>query len=108
MNSKTRLSRCHNIFDLCELSRHRLPEAIFQYLIGAAESEVTAARNTSAFDEVHLLPRCLVDVSRVNTATRILGQDIEWPVFCSPTGASRFYHPDGELAVARAAAASGT
>jgi L-lactate dehydrogenase (cytochrome) len=37
-----------------------------------------------------------------------LGRDIDWPVFCSPTGASRFCHPDGELAVARAAASSGT
>jgi L-lactate dehydrogenase (cytochrome) len=44
----------------------------------------------------------------VKTATRILGQQIEWPVFCSPTGASRFYHPDGELAVARAVARAGT
>src|SRR5205085_1105709 len=44
----------------------------------------------------------------INTATHILGQDIEWPVYCSPTGASRIFHPDGELAVARAAAKAGT
>jgi L-lactate dehydrogenase (cytochrome) len=44
----------------------------------------------------------------VRTATRILGHDIEWPVYCSPTGVSRFFHPEGEAAVARAAAAAGT
>ena len=46
----------------------------------------------------------LVNVTAVNTATEILGQRIEWPVFCAPTGASRLYHAEGELAVARAAA----
>jgi L-lactate dehydrogenase (cytochrome) len=75
---------------------------------GAAETEETARRNTAAFDDVKLLPRCLVDVAQVDTATRVLGQDVQWPVFCSPTGGSRLFHPDGELAVARAAARTGT
>jgi L-lactate dehydrogenase (cytochrome) len=75
---------------------------------GAAETEGTALRNTAAFDDVTLTPTCLVDVSTVRTTTRILGQELEWPVFCSPTGVSRFLHPEGEVAVAQAAAASGT
>ena len=102
------LDGCHNILDLRDLAQRRLPKPIFQYLIGAAETEFTAQRNTSAFDDLKVIPRCLVDVASVSTSTRIFGQDIEWPVFCSSTGASRFYHPDGELAVARAAAKSGT
>jgi L-lactate dehydrogenase (cytochrome) len=102
------LAHCHNIADVRELARRRLPGPIFHYLDGAAEDEVTARRNTDAFDQRLLIPRCLIDVTSVQTRTRILGQDIEWPVFCSPTGASRFYHADGELAVARAAASSGT
>lgn len=103
-----RLDDCYSIFDLRALARRRLPGPLFHYLDGAAESELTAQRNTAAFDEEKLLPRCLVDVTAVTTATRVLGQDIEWPVICSPTGASRFFHPEGELAVARAAARSGT
>jgi len=99
---------CHNIQDLRERARRRLPNPIFHYLDGGAETETTARRNTSAFDDVKLIPRCLIDVSSVRTSTRIFGQDIEWPVYCSPTGASRFYHADGELAVARAAARAGT
>jgi len=44
----------------------------------------------------------------VKTHTRVLGVDLEWPLFCSPCGALRFHHADGELAAARAAAKSGT
>jgi L-lactate dehydrogenase (cytochrome) len=99
---------CHNILDLRELARLRLPSPLFHFVDGAAETEVTAERNTSAFDEERLIPRYLVDVTSVRTSTRVLGQDIEWPVFCSPTGGSRFFHSDGELAVARAAANAGT
>jgi L-lactate dehydrogenase (cytochrome) len=103
-----RLRDCHSIDDLEKLARRRLPYPVYQYLIGAAETEATARRNVASFDEVRLIPRSLIDVSQVNTQTRILGQDLDWPVFCSSTGASRFYHPQGERAVARAAAKSGT
>jgi L-lactate dehydrogenase (cytochrome) len=99
-----RLRRCHSIADLRAVARRRLPHPIFQYLDGAAEDEITAARNVSAFDTDSLVPRALVDVQEVDTATTVLGQRIDWPVICSPTGSSRFYHADGELAVARAAA----
>ena len=102
------LRECHSISDLRELARRRLPRPIFHYVDGAAEEEITARRNTSAFDEIAMMPRCLQDVSVVKTATRLLGQNIEWPVFCGPTGASRFCHPEGELAVARACASTRT
>ena len=102
------LDDCHSIFDLRERARRRLPSPIFHVMDGGAETEVTLRRNTAAFDEVKLIPRCLVDVGCVNTATRIFGQDIQWPVYCSPTGGSRLFHPEGELAVARAAAQAGT
>jgi len=102
------LADCPSILDLRELARRRLPDPIFHFLEGAAETETTAERNTSAFDDVKVIPRCLVNVTSVSTSTRVLGQDIEWPVFCSPTGVARFFHPTGELAVARAVAAAGT
>jgi L-lactate dehydrogenase (cytochrome) len=65
-------------------------------------------RNTAAFDDLLLIPRVLTDVETVSTATHVLGQRIAWPVFCAPTGTSRLFHSDGELAVARAAAKAGT
>jgi L-lactate dehydrogenase (cytochrome) len=81
---------------------------LFHHVDGAAETEFTASRNVLAFDEYEFVPQCLVDVSNVWTKTHVLGQDIEWPVICAPTGASRFFHPEGGRAVARAAAAAGT
>jgi L-lactate dehydrogenase (cytochrome) len=105
---KERFESCHSILDLRALAQRRLPDPVFQFLDGAAETETTAQRNTAAFDEEKLVPRCLVDVASVRTATRVLGQEVAWPVLCSPTGASRLFHCEGELAVARAAAATGT
>jgi L-lactate dehydrogenase (cytochrome) len=102
------LDRCHNISDLRKRAHRRLPAPIFDVLEGAAESELTAQRNIAAFDELTLIPKCMVDVGHVNTSARILGQPVEWPVICSPTGGSRLFHPHGELAVARAVARAGT
>ncbi len=104
----TRLDACHSISDLRALAQIRLPAAVFDFLDGAAESESSARTNLTAFDRDALVPKCLVDVSSVTTATRVLGQDLEWPLICAPTGASRLFHPEGELAVARASAAAGT
>ena len=108
MSVSRKLMRCHSIRDLHDQARRCLPAPIYHFLEGGSESENTARRNTLAFDAQDLIPRCLVDVKSVNTRTRVLGQEIEWPLFCSPTGASRLFHPDGELAVARAAHRAGT
>jgi L-lactate dehydrogenase (cytochrome) len=103
-----RLEECHSILDLRSLARRRLPSPIYHYLDGAAETEWTARRNTAAFDDHDLIPRCLVDVTNVATAMSVFGQELQWPVICSATGGSRFFHPEGEAAVARAASAAGT
>jgi L-lactate dehydrogenase (cytochrome) len=108
MTSLRTLNACHSILDLREVARRRLPAPIFDFLDGGAETEWTMRRNTLAFDHVQLVPKCLIDVASVTTSTRVLGQSIAWPVLCSPTGTSRLFHGDGELAVARAAANSGT
>jgi len=102
------LADCINIADVRQVARRRLPTPIFDYLEGGAEDESTARRNTTAFEHERLIPRYLVDVAAVSTSVRILGQDLAWPVMCSPAGAQRFYHADGELAAARAAARAGT
>lgn len=101
------LSGCINIADLRLRARARLPRPIFDYMDGGAEDEWTMRRNTSGFDDVALVPRVLADVSAPDTKTHVLGMDLDWPLICAPTGASRFYHPEGEPAAARAAAAMG-
>ncbi len=108
MKGPRALNRCHSILDLRERAKRRLPSPIFDFLDGGAETETTMRRNTAAFDEENLIPRCLIDVASLNMSTQILGQNIEWPVFCGPTGTSRLFHPEGELAAARAAASAGT
>ncbi len=101
------LKNCHNIADLRARARRKLPPAIFDFMDGAADDEVTLRRNTSAFDDYELLPRHLSDVSNVSLRTEVLGQTIAAPIILAPTGMSRLFHHDGELAVARAAAEAG-
>ncbi len=98
-----RLSKCYNIADLRSRARQRLPAAVFHYIDGGADDEITLRRNTSAFDDYELLPSQLSDVSHIDTRSTLFGQPIDWPVMLSPTGASRLFHADGEPAVIRAA-----
>jgi L-lactate dehydrogenase (cytochrome) len=102
------LMRAHNIADLRTVARARLPKPMFDYIDGGADDEQTLRHNRDAFARWHLIPRYLIDVSRVDTRTRVLGHDIEWPVILAPTGMSRLFHHEGERAVCRAAAAAGT
>lgn len=101
------LSSCHNIADLREAARRRLPAPVFHYIDGGADDELTLVRNTAAFDDYELLPSQLSNVSSIDMQTTLFGQPVEWPVMISPTGASKLFHGDGEPAVARAAARFG-
>jgi 4-hydroxymandelate oxidase len=97
-----------NVFDYEELARSRLSQPFFDYIAGGADDEVTLRRNREAFESIELRPRALVDVSNVDLSTRVLGQDVEMPLLLGPVAVQRLAHPEGELATARAAAASGT
>jgi L-lactate dehydrogenase (cytochrome) len=108
MSEKRRLARANNIADLRALARRRLPGPMFHYIDGGSDDEINLSYNTEAFENWELIPRYLVDVSSIDTSTRVLGQDIAWPVMLAPTGMSRLFHPDGERAVARAADKAGT
>ncbi len=101
------VSKAHNIEDLRTLARRRLPAAVFHYIDGGADDELTLRRNTRAFDDYELLPTQLSNVERIDTASTLFGQPVDWPVMISPTGGSRLFHADGEPGVARAAARHG-
>lgn len=105
---KWRLAQCNNVTDLRDLAKRNLPWPVFNYLDGGADDEITLSRNTDAFNDYELLPTQLSDVSHIDTATTVLGQKIEWPVFLAPTGASRLFHHEAEPAVVRAAHKAGT
>ena len=68
----------------------------------------TRDRNRAKLDEIALNPPVLVDTTERDLSTMVLGQRIEFPIMCAPAGGQTGSHPDGELAVARAAGAEGT
>jgi len=103
-----KLTQCHNIADLRRMAQKKLPSAMFHYIDGGADDEIALRRSTAAFDDLELMPRYLVDVAKIDMRTRVLGQNLAWPVFLSPTGMSRLFHHEKELAVVRAAEKFGT
>ena len=102
-----RLSRAASVADLRRVARRRLPRGVFDYIDGAAEDERTLASNSGAFARTGFRPRVLRDVSTVDPTTSVLGHPLPFPLVLSPTGFSRIADPQGELAVARAAARAG-
>ena len=98
-----KISDCNNIMDFRLIARRKLPAAIFHYLDGGADDEWTLGRNTAAFNDYELLPAQLSDVSNVSLKTKLFGEEVDWPVMISPTGASKLFHAAGEPAVIRAA-----
>ena len=104
----SRLDRALNVRELRELARRRLPSPLFHYIDGGSDDESNVLGNVSAFDAGKLVPEYLVDVSEIDLRTTVFGKDIAMPLFCSPTGMARFFHHEGERAVARAAAGAGT
>src|SRR5580700_4899154 len=83
-------------------AKRHLPASVYGALIAGAEAGLTIDDNVKAFREIGFAPH----VAGL-PATREMGQDISLPVIISPTGVQAV-HPDGEVAVARAAAARGT
>ena len=97
------LKDCHNFADFRKLAQKKLPSPIFHYIDGAADDEVTYARNTSAFDDVDLVPNVLRGVENVDLSTTIFGKKLDLPFYLSPTALQRLFHYDGERAVGKAA-----
>ncbi len=100
-------AKAANIDDLRSLALRRLPSGVFNYIDGGAEDEVTMRANSAAFRRWNFAPRVLCDVSQVDTSTTLLGRRLPIPLVLAPAGFSRMPDPDGELAVARAAARAG-
>lgn len=85
----------------------RLPKSVYSALIAGSERGISADDNTAAFAELGFAPHVAGLSAKRDTSTTVMGQSISLPVFISPTGVQAV-HPDGEVAVARAAAARGT
>ena len=88
-------------------AKKRLPKSVYSALVAASERGVTVADNVDAFTELGFAPHVIGALEKRDLSTTVMGQDISLPVMISPTGVQAV-HPDGEVAVARAAAARGT
>ncbi|MEV4472569.1 alpha-hydroxy acid oxidase [Nonomuraea sp. NPDC049504] len=102
-----RVAAAADVADLRRLAARRAPRMVFDYVDGAAESELSLARSVAAFERVEFAPRVLRDVSDAPTSVEILGRRVSMPVVLGPTGFTRMMHRSGERAVARAAQRAG-
>ncbi|GAA3096196.1 alpha-hydroxy-acid oxidizing protein [Nonomuraea salmonea] len=102
-----RVAAAADVADLRRLAARRAPRMVFDYVDGAAESELSLARSVAAFERVEFAPRVLRDVSDAPTSVGILGRRVSMPVVLGPTGFTRMMHRSGERAVARAAQRAG-
>src|ERR1700737_3010641 len=101
-------SRVASIADLRSLARRRLPKAVFDYLDGGAEGEVTLRENCRVFEDVTFRARQAVTAPGCELRTRFLGSELSFPALLAPIGYSRLMHPGGEVASARATGLAGT
>jgi heme/flavin dehydrogenase (mycofactocin system) len=88
-------------------ARKRLPSSVYSALLAGSERGQTLADNTEAFAEIGFTPHVAGNHAQRDLSTSVLGQQVSLPVIISPTGVQAV-HPQGEVAVARAAAARGT
>jgi isopentenyl diphosphate isomerase/L-lactate dehydrogenase-like FMN-dependent dehydrogenase len=92
-----------NVFDFRAVAERNLSQAHYDYLAQGVEHEVTLRANREGFAAYQLRPRRLVDTRDVDLATEIAGTTLSSPIVLSPCGSQKAFHPEGELAVARAA-----
>jgi L-lactate dehydrogenase (cytochrome) len=95
------------IDDLRKGARRRLPRALFDYIDGGAEDEVTLRANEADFQRYRFRPRALVDVSHRDQSTTVLGIPVSSPLILAPTGFTGMFWPRGEAVAARAAGRKG-
>ncbi len=103
-----KLTHCYNINDLRTQAKRNLPASMFHYIDGGADDEWSLKNNHNAFSHYQLMPNQLNDVSHVDLSTSVLGCKLDLPFLLSPTGMTRLFHHEKEIAVAKAAEKFGT
>lgn len=101
-----KIEKCQTLDDIANLARKRVPKVVFDYVEGAALSEISVTRSSNAFDRIELTPKILKDVSHLETASLILGKSVDLPIIFAPTGYTRLMHHTGEIAACKVAKAN--
>ncbi len=97
----------YNISDLREIAKRRLPKGVFEFVDRGTEDEVSLRHNLAYLKDIKFRPRTLVDVSARSQAITLFGKRHEMPIAIAPTGSAGLTWFEGEIALARAAAAAG-
>ena len=97
----------YNVSDLREIAKRRLPKGVFEFVDRGTEDEVSHRHNLAFLKEIRFRPRTLVDVSARSQAITLFGKRHEMPIAIAPTGSAGLTWYEGEIALARAAAAAG-
>jgi isopentenyl diphosphate isomerase/L-lactate dehydrogenase-like FMN-dependent dehydrogenase len=107
---KSRVAAPHvvNIADLRRIAKRRLPRAVFDYIDGGADAEITLRENSRAFEQVMFRPRSAVATAACDLSTTVLGATLQLPFILAPVGSSRMFYRRGEEAAAREAGNAGT
>jgi isopentenyl diphosphate isomerase/L-lactate dehydrogenase-like FMN-dependent dehydrogenase len=92
-----------DVFDFEPVMKQNVPPAHFGYMATGVDDEMTLRANREGFRKFALRPRRLVDVSKIDMRADILGLSYDSPIVVAPTGSNRAFHPDGEIAIAKAA-----
>jgi 4-hydroxymandelate oxidase len=92
-----------NLFEYEELAKQNLSRMAYDYYSSGAWDEVTLRDNRAAFERIKLRPRMLVDVSKRDLSTSVLGQTLQFPLLVAPMAFQCLAHPEGEVATAKAA-----
>ena len=96
-----------NVMDFEAKAKLTIPPAHFGYLTTGVDDDKTLRANRAGFDRIYLRPRRMVDVSKIDMSISLYGQSWATPIILAPAGSQRAYHPEGEVASARAANAGG-
>src|SRR5881394_88099 len=94
-----------NVFDFEPVMRNAVGAHHYAYMAQGADDLGTIAANREGFKKIQLRPQRLVDVTHVDMSIELFGQRYASPILLCPVGAQQAFHPDGEVAVARAAKA---
>eukprot|EP00184_Porphyridium_aerugineum_P006955 CAMPEP_0184693674 /NCGR_PEP_ID=MMETSP0313-20130426/1843_1 /TAXON_ID=2792 /ORGANISM="Porphyridium aerugineum, Strain SAG 1380-2" /LENGTH=405 /DNA_ID=CAMNT_0027151813 /DNA_START=112 /DNA_END=1329 /DNA_ORIENTATION=+ len=96
-----------NVYEYHTLAKKKLPAMVYGYYSSGADDQQTLRDNEDGYKRLRFRPRVLVDVSKQDLCTVILGTASSFPLVIAPTAMQRMAHPEGELATARAAANQG-
>ena len=102
--SITSAEQALDVMEFEPLARKALPPAHFAYLATGVDDDVTVGLNHEAYQHIEIRSRRLIDVEKLDTSVELFGTKWETPIFLCPVSAMKAFHPDGEVAVARAAA----